>query len=93
MLGLPKSRGYAADELIRINAGSTRSTYAMLNFETTVPVQRRASQGAAFLLVGSAQPSGIRTPHSRREVGFTGVGIVAMRHPAARVDPKALTGF
>ena len=93
MLRLLKSSGYAAHELISINAESASPAYLMLKFEMTVPVQK-ADPSKVRLFVGRNAPfGGTLSPCSRRKVEFTGVGIVATLRHAPRVRPKALTWF
>ncbi len=92
MLRLLKSSGYAAHELISINAESTRSTRLMLKFAMTVPVQK-AGPPKVRLFVGRDAHLAAPWHRARRKVEFTGVGIVATFRHAPRVRPKALTWF
>ncbi len=85
MLRLPGPCGYAAQELISINAESARSTDMALKFETTVPVQEADPTKVRLFVGGKAQIGGTGPPPTRRKVEFTGVGIVAtLRRQTAR---------
>jgi hypothetical protein len=63
----------------------------MLNFQTTVPVQKAGPQRSAFLLEPSAAGFiGTMAPLARARA-FTGLGILATLQRTARLAPKALT--
>jgi hypothetical protein len=68
MLRLPGPCGYAAQELISINAESARSTDMVLKIETTVPVQEADPTKVRLFVGGKAQIGGTGPPPTRRKV-------------------------